>query len=52
VNDAIHRTLGDIRQAGNLDWDYLLSTGGELQEAVSQDILSQLRALRREDSVS
>ena len=25
------------RQADALDWDYLMATGGELQEAVSQD---------------
>lgn len=34
------------RQGEALDWEYLLKVGGELQQAVSQDILNQLQRLR------
>lgn len=36
------------RRAGTIDWDYVLETGRQLQEAVDQDIVPQLLALRRE----
>ena len=34
------------RQGAALDWDYVLEVGGELQHAVSQDIVRQLLNLR------
>ena len=38
------------RQADSLDWDYLLETGAELEEALSLDIVSPLQRLRPGDT--
>ena len=37
-----------LRRGEEMDWDYVLETGRQLQEALDQDIVSPLRALRRE----
>jgi hypothetical protein len=37
-----------LKQGAELSWDYVLKTGKALEEAVGQDLLSQLSALRRQ----
>jgi hypothetical protein len=46
------RDIDDIsaimaRQGQSLDWHYLLQTGQDLQEAISQDIISVLQKMRK-----
>jgi hypothetical protein len=43
------RTIA-LKQGPALDWDFVLETGKALEEAVGQDLLSQLSALRRQSS--
>lgn len=40
----------EMRQRAELDWEYLLKTGNELQEALSVDIVGKLRKLRQGDN--
>ena len=37
-----------LRQGSALDWNYLLETGRQLQQAVDQDLLSELQRLQAE----
>jgi hypothetical protein len=37
-----------LRRRGEIDWDYVMETGRQLQEAIDQDLVSPLLALRRE----
>ncbi len=43
--DDTHRIVA--RQADQLDWEYLLETGAQLQRALGQDIVPPLQRLRR-----
>jgi hypothetical protein len=43
--DDAHRLVA--RQGKSLDWDYLINVGRELEEAVSQDLLTQLGSLQK-----
>jgi hypothetical protein len=37
-----------LRQSPHLNWDYLLETGRQLQQALDQDLLSELNRLRKQ----